>query len=243
MKLKFKKIILFLIVYTSYYSSYSQDYNITYFVTGYVSDYMGRRVETGNENEFLIDNYHMSRMEYLYRLDTLIKRYNFNIEEKINYTVTVSQYGNDKFYNFKSKSLSEKVNEFYRLKIDKLNSNDTIKRYDGPLIVRKVKYSNKLKMKSYFAGAFYIIGGVDKKGYYFKFSNSYGRNKAIKYILKKFNCKINEQYNNQIEGLAVAPFVETIYFIPTDEIKTIIDYELNLKNEIIKTHANKAYSK
>ena len=235
---------LLLVILTSI--SYSQEYDLTYYFVGFMSDYMGRQISKGaGENDYKIDDFfHQYNLHNLYRLDTLLKTNNKN-NKKIEYTIMkrkeIKNCSNcDEFFDLFSKRLSRNINRFYSFKKDKLNSDKHIKRYNGSLKSFKIKLANRKKQLSYLAGAFYRYGNIDSTGYYFKFSNSFYKKEMVKWLLYKYDCNILKEFNNQIEGLYIAPTIEIIFIEPSNEIKKIFDNELNIKKELIDTHATQA---
>lgn len=224
----------------SFFKTYSQNYNIDYFLVGFVSDYMGRSIEKGqSEDKNSIDyHFHKTRLHSLYRLDTLIKIHN-NGNEKIVYKIkremVVPNCRNcDDFFNLNSEYLNNKINSFFVFKKDEENSNTEIQQYIGTLDESKILLSKKANIISFLAGAFYTYGDRDSIGYFFKFSNSISKRKIIYKILKKFNCKIVKEFDNQVKGQYVSPLIYTMYFLPSDEMKIKFDYELYIRQELKK---------
>ncbi|CAM3825827.1 hypothetical protein FLBR109950_03530 [Flavobacterium branchiophilum] len=237
-----KTILNFFILFLafSFFKTYSQNYNLNYFLVGFVSDYMGRNIEKGqSENINSIDyHFHKTRLHSLYRLDTLIKIHikgNEKIVYEIKREVTVPYCKNyNEFYILNSEYLKNNINSFFIFKKIEENSNIKVQQYNGTLNENKILFSKKSNIISFLAGAFYTFGDKDSTGYFYKFSNSTNKRKIIYKILKKYNCKIVKEFDNQVKGQFVSPYIYTMYFIPSDEMKIKFDYELDIRQKIKK---------
>jgi len=233
-----KTFILILTFFLCPIYSYSQDYNLTFYSVGFISDYMGRRIEKGDsELKNSVDNFfHQSNLYDLVRLDTLLKLNNLK-KEFIPYQIKKREGSNNcsnchEFFDLNSKLLCQRINRFYNFKKDKLNSDEKIQRYIGKLKVRKILFSKKNNLISFMAGAFYTYGDKDSIGYYYRFGNSVEKQKVVRRLLERFDCKIIKEFDNQEEGSLIAPLINTIYFIPTTDLKIRFDYEIKIKKEL-----------
>ena len=232
--MKIKNLILYFILIITNLSAFNQDYDVTVYTLGYISDYMGRRkYVSGHESDNSVDQiFHESHLNDLYRLDTLLK----SCENDFDYYIRESEFDNS-FYFFISDKLSDAVNEYYKFKKEGTQSSHGII-YDGKIKRLKTLKLNKRQKISFLAGVFYSSGNIDEKGYFFKFSNSLGKDKITLRLLKRFNCIIIDRFDNRVKGMVIAPYIETVYFKPSKKIKAIFDYEIEMKKKLIEIYGS-----
>lgn len=192
-----------------------------YFLLGTLSDYMGR--EKYRQVNGRVDRYHPSEEKLCLVIDSMFK------DSYPDLRITTAK---NQDYELYSVSLAGEMDRFYNFQTSgRMNINarlDTITQFSDSLISELLQSADTIyfgrlnsgifetdrQKLSFITGAFVRYGSFRHKAYYISVANSVSKVKVLTQLLKEMNCE-NVEYKIQ-ESI---PFIHTVYFTPTEEMK------------------------
>lgn len=190
----------------------AQKFDKTFYLLGTLEDYGGRRVQSMQWG--FISSLHQSRMGEIKRIKEITNVKSTRRTKKKNCKNC------HEFYNLHSFFRARKINKFYDFEKDKFT-----KGYVGTLNCDKVSDAKRNNQISFVAGLFLMAGEKKDDVYKISLYNSPEKYDCIYYIfLKKLDCEILSAIEK--EGLPYGYFIE---FKPTEELKKILDNEIEKK--------------
>ncbi len=223
---------LFLFLFALFCNGQSSEIKVDYdyFLLGTLNDYMGR--EKYKEIVNRVDEYSQNSKSLVLFIDSVSKD---NYPDLI--VTTNKKTGR---LELQSKLLSQKMNDFYffkpsgrgsysgeadfeTLNLDSLtNTPEFYKTYFDTIYTGRIKgdiFKNDTDRFSFIAGAYIRFGGEKDSLYYINVANSISKVKVATEQLKELKCT-NIEY---VMKKGYIPVGHTVYFTPTDELKSYFE--------------------
>ena len=132
------------------------------------------------------------------------------------------------FYQLNSRTLSNKINDFYSFEKRTMKDIMGFHFYTGTLLCDKISTATEMQQLSFIAGLFLTNGSIQEDIYKITLYNSPKRFECIKNLLLKLGTEITVEKINKGE-IPVGYFLE---FKPSEKVKQIMENEIKRKSEL-----------
>jgi len=221
-----KKATIILILMFSGLWTIGQNLDRTFYLLGSLEDYMGRHYPKNNPGQWsYIMTLHQDRIGEIKRIQEITGT-KFTQRKKKKDCRNCQE-----FYDLKSFNLAKKMNSFYDFSKNK-GMKDLLgfTFYTGELKCDKILNSTKNQQISFLAGQFLTAGEKKEKTYKLTLYNSPERYECLIKLMEKLECTVIKE--EKVDGIPVGYFIE---FIPTVEIKKVLDNEILKENTLANT--------
>ncbi len=210
------KAIIILLIMMAGNATFGQKIDRTYFLLGTLHDYMGRHYPKNNPCQWgYIMTLHENNIAEIRRIEE-VTGVKFKRRKK-----QEDGSNSHEFFDLKSFFRARKINSFYDFSKNKGMKDMTgFTFYTGQLKCERLLKASENKQLSFLAGQFLTSGTISEEKYKLSLYNSSERFECLIKLLQNLNSVIITQ--EVVEGIPYAFFIE---FIPTEEVKVILDKE------------------
>ena len=211
-----------------------------YFLIGTLSDYMGR--EKYKQVEKRVDRYYQSEKKLCMSIDSIFrtsypdlslisKKDTITLKDEFNLYSESLAHSIEKFYDYapSSRRLYSGDADFLTSNFDSLTKiKDFYTDYFDTIYTGKLKtniFETELQKFSFITGAYIRFGGHSDSIYHISVANSVSKVRALDELLKEIGCS-NVEYKIEKNNIPVG---HTVFFKPTDELKTYFKEYQNLR--------------
>ena len=216
------------------------DLNNKYFLIGTLRDYMGREKYPEVENR--VDRYYQHEKKLCLSIDSMFIELYSDLKFSSEKHTTTKK---DKF-ELHSESLAREIEAFYdfqpsgrgaysgEVDISEVNLDSLTSTKDFFITQFDTIYTGRLKLDvfkterqkiSFITGAYVRFGGRNDSTYYIRVFNSVSKVKVLDKLLQEVGCT-NVEYRMK---KGYIPVSHTVYFIPTDKLRSYFKRYVSLK--------------